>query len=105
MKYEEIIKLKDRIILTTDGGYPTSVFKDRFSNDRYLLTAVKKANDYGDSLHGTIVEVKGGQYKIIDHYLMMGSCGYVGSLTFVVQEIFQMPVVKKGLYKNYKDNN
>jgi hypothetical protein len=88
MVYEKIIRLKDRIMLTTNGGYPTSVFAEQFSRDRYGVEAVKRANAYGESLWGTIVEIEGGRYRIKGHSLMMGACDYVGSLNFLVEEIF-----------------
>jgi hypothetical protein len=85
MKYDQIIKLKDRIMLTSDGEYPTSVFEKRFSRDRYGEAAVKKAHVYGESLHGTIVEIESVRYTIKGHDLMMGACEYVGSLIFLVE--------------------
>lgn len=84
--YESVIRLKDRIVITSNGEYPTSVFQSRFSPDRYGKEAINKANAYGRSLYGKLIEVDNNKYRIKGHELMMGACDYVGSLLFLVEE-------------------
>lgn len=83
----DIIKLSDRTVITTNGDYPTSVFKERFSSDRYGSEAVKKAHEYGKTLIGTKISIEELEFKILGFDLMMGSCDYVGSLLLLVEEL------------------
>jgi hypothetical protein len=83
----DIIKLSDRTVITTNGDYPTSVFKERFSPDRYGDEAFKKANKYGRSLIGTKISVEELEFEITGFEVMVGSCDYVGSLLLLVEEL------------------
>ena len=83
----DIIKLSDRTVITTNGDYPTSIFKERFSPDRYGNEAIAKAHEYGKSLIGTTVFVEELEFKMLGHELMMGACDYVGSLLLLVEEV------------------
>jgi len=85
-KEDDLVKLpSDRTIVSFDD-YPTTVFKERFSPDRYGKAAVKKAHKYGESFHGKIIFVGLTAYRVTGHDLMMGAFDYVGSLLFVIKE-------------------
>ena len=84
---DDIIKTSDgSIYLTTDGSYPESVFRARFSEDRYGVDAKVRAVLYGQSLVGSIINFRGKDWSIIDFSVMEGSMGYVGSLVLRVEE-------------------
>ena len=85
-EHAEIVTIGERIVITTNGTYPTSVFKERFSSDRYGKEAIQKAHDYAKSLWGSEIIIKGRKFRIKGHDLMMGACDYVGSLLFLVEE-------------------
>lgn len=87
-KKSEIVTLQDgRTIISNEGDYPTSVFKERFSPDRYGGDATKRAREYGKSMFGTTIDIEGTEYKIIGCELMFGSVGYVGSTLFLIEKV------------------
>jgi hypothetical protein len=82
---EDLVQLPDRTIVTS-GQYPTTVFKEQFSPDRYGKEAFKKAHKYGKGFIGKIIFVDLTAYTVTGYDIMVGSCDYVGSLLLSIEE-------------------
>lgn len=81
---EEFIEFTDRIFICI--GTP-AIFKGQFSISRYGEEARLKLYEYGKSLIGIKVSYNNKLYEVGGSSVMLGSCGYVGSLLLEVTEV------------------